>query len=559
MTRGKRRRTVSARAKARGNREAEFIWSTIGKTLVSSQELDVVLSQVIQVLNERVRVETGSILLRDPATNEIVFAKILHGDTEEFASVRLKVGQGIVGSVVETGKSIIVNDVRKDPRWYRNVDKESGFTTRSILCVPLIAKDEVIGAIELLNKQGGDFDASDQQLLESIAAPVAIAVQNARLHQRVLDQLTALTKLFFRVENAKREWETTADALDEGILLSDEHGRILRANNTLANWLHTMPVNLTGQLCYSVIHLSDTPPSLCPHAQLLAHRNHLQVNELNELEEPNLGGVFRVTCYPLPDQVGVPKAIVTVFKNVTEEKRMQAQLIQSEKMAATGRLAASLAHEINNPLQAIKGSLYLAQTDTGNTEKQLEHLSIANAELDRLTSLVQRVLGFSRSTRQLPARVNIPKLLDDTLLLCSRHIETAQVQAETSWETPVPEVQAMANQLTQVFLNLIINAVEAMPNGGILKVEGRTIEDDGSWLRIDIIDSGTGIETENLERIFDPFFTTKGNGIGLGLGISRTIVNNHGGKLTVSSTPGKGSVFSVWLPVTLDSSTLGEE
>lgn len=534
------------RAQPKADREPEFIWSTIGKTLVSSQELDIVLSQVIQLLSERVRVETGSVLLRDPDTDDIDFAKILHGTTEQFATMRLKVGQGIVGRVIESGRSIIVNDVTRDPRWFSKIDTETGFVTRSILCVPLVVKNQVIGAIELLNKQGGKFNSLDQDLLESIAAPIAIAVQNARLHQRMLDQLSAMTQLFHRVENAKREWETTVDALDEGIFLVDDRGCILRANNTLANWLQTAPVNLTGKMCCQVIHGTESPPPECPHAKFMAVQAQTQGDEF---EERNLGGVFRITCFPLPEQIDAVKTTVVVLKNVTEEKRMQAQLIQSEKMVATGRLAASLAHEINNPLQAIKGSLYLAQMDMESPKTQLEHLTTANAELDRIAILVQQVLGFSRSSLDPPSKIDVQQLFRHALSLCGQHLENSRITVETEWTHPIPGILGIGNQLTQVFLNLIINAIEAMPEGGRLRVIGNLNLDDGTWFRIDLVDSGIGISPENLSKVFDPFFTTKENGTGLGLGICRTIVMNHGGKLTVNSAPRNGSTFSVWLPV----------
>jgi GAF domain-containing protein len=384
--------------------EAETIWSTVGKTVISTQDLDQVLSTVIQVVNEKLQVETGSVLLRRPQTDELVFAKILRGNLEQFSSVHLRVGQGIVGWVVATGQSALVPDAAHDPRWYSDVDRKTGFTTRSILCVPLIAKGEVIGAIELLNKQGGTFTPDDLRLVESIAAPVAIAIQNARLHQQLRQQLDEVTQLFERVEHAKKEWEQTVDAIDEGIMLADPQGNILRANRTLANWLHKTATELVGQNCCRVVHRTDSPPPDCPHMQGMAFQD--QARDV-EIEEPHLGGIFRCISYPLRQRDGTFIGTVTVLKNVTTEKRLQSQLIQTEKLAATGRLAASLAHEINNPLQAIQGCLDLAQANPGNAEKQQRYLTLAKSELARLTTIVRLMLDLHRPVKEKRAPVDI--------------------------------------------------------------------------------------------------------------------------------------------------------
>ena len=525
--------------------QAESIWSTVGKTVISTHDLDRVLTAVIQIIQEKMHVEAASVMLREPGTDEIVFAKILHGSTEQFAGIRLKVGQGIIGWVVSKGEPVIIQDVARDPRWYNGVDKSTGFKTHSAICVPLIATDEVIGAIELLNKQGGEFTESDLQLLESIAAPVAIAIQNARLHQRILSQLNDLTDLFRLVENAKKEWEATVDAIDQGIMVTDDTGHILRVNDTLAGWVHTPSHALAGQMCCQVIHGTDVPPSYCPHAQLMLAKDFVRDAEI---EEPRLGGIFHATAYPLKEADGTHIGAVTVLKNVTEEKRMQARLIQSERLAATGRLAASLAHEINNPLQAIEGCLELAQAHPMAHEKQQRHLRMARMEVERLAKMVQGMLNFYRPSQDDHTSTNVANLLDNVLSLSAERLKHAHVTVQSTWDTDVPPVECVADQITQLFLNLILNAVDAMPEGGNLEIRGQLVE-EGQWLTVDFVDHGDGISPNELDKVFEPFYTTRTNGTGLGLSICQNIVDRHGGRLTVSSTVGQGSTFTVWLPM----------
>lgn len=536
---------------------AESVWSTVGKTVISTQDLDQILTTVIQIINEKMHVETGSILLREPDTDMIKFAKIMRGDIEEFASVRLKIGQGIVGWVVATGQPALVPDVSRDPRWYNEIDKGTGFVTRSILCVPLIVGHDVIGAIELLNKRDGVFSQADVHLLESIAAPVAIAIQNAQLHQRIVKQLDDLTRMFHQVEHAKREWETTVDAIDAGIVLTDEAGRVLRANNTLARWAKSTSRDMVGQFCWHVVHNQAEPPDFCPHSRVIAGTKEPCESEI---EDKYLGGVFRTTAFPLYNPEGKFVGAVSVLKDVSEEKRMQAQLIQSEKLAATGRLAASLAHEINNPLQGIQGCLELVEIAQSDAEQE-QYLAMARKEVSRLGTLVKSMLELARPSRGTPTRINIVDLITDVLALSNPSIQKNSIHVETQLDEAMPAIIGVADQLKQVFLNLVLNAIEAMPNGGNLEIRGHSPKN--GWLTVSITDSGNGIPADQLSHLFEPFYSTKTQGIGLGLSISHDILTTHGGRLTVESQIGKGSVFTAWLPITpaqgKPTSTLGDE
>ena len=526
--------------------QAETIWSTVGKMLTATQDLNEVLTGVIRVLNEKMQVEAGSVLLRDAATDELYFAKTLQGDVEQFAAIRIKIGQGIAGWVAQTGQPTLVHDTTQDPRWFDGVDDRTGFVTRSILCVPLLVKGELIGIVEVLNKKQGKFDDKDLQLLQSIASPVAIAIQNARLHQQVQQQLTELTALFHQVERAKIEWEETVDAIDEGITLLDEHSKILRANSTLAQWLETTPSQLVGRTCYEAIHGQAVPPPDCSHGRVLENQSRVCHSEF---DEPRLNGIFHCTSYPFHDSAGELVGSVSVLKNVTVQKRLEAQLIQSEKLAAVGQLATSLAHEINNPLQGIMGCLGLIRADLPDNTRALEFLDMTQSEIDRLATLVQRLLNLYRPAGEKSATVDVRAVMENILALSNKRLQHAQVSLHVQWQMDLPFVQGIENQLKQVFLNLVLNAIEAMPDGGELYVEGQMRQARGTWVVIDIIDSGGGIAPGVLPRIFEPFYTTKTQSTGLGLFICQTLVSSHGGRLTVQSTLGKGSIFSVWLPV----------
>ena len=521
----------------------ELVWGAVGKQVIGAHSLDEVLTVIIQAINQEINVESGSILLREWNSDQLVFAKIMRGDAQHFSSLRIRIGQGIAGWVTQTSQSVIIEDAAKDARWYSGVDRLTGFTTRSILCVPLIAAGETIGVIELLNKLEGSFGQDDLRILETMAAQVAPTIQNKRLQEQMHRAQFPSEELFRKLEHAKREWEDTVDAIDEGIALVDENCRILRANRVLANWINTTPAQLIGRRCFEIFHGGTTAPPTCPHTRLLESGAPAE----GEVESALLGKTFHLKTYPVRDEARNHIGSVNVWRDITAEKRLRAQLIQSEKMAATGRLAASIAHEINNPLQAIRGCVDLAQV-TGDSGKHKRYLAMASTELERLTAIVRRMLDFYRPARAERAPVNVCALIEDVLLFSAKRLQHARVIARTEWASEMPTINGVADQLKQVFLNFILNAVEAMPQGGPLEIRGQMIRDEGTWLTVSIADGGAGIPPQDLDKIFEPFFTTKPDGTGLGLAVCHNIIAQHGGRVTVDSAPGHGSTFSVWLP-----------
>ncbi|MGC9347996.1 MAG: sensor histidine kinase [Anaerolineae bacterium] len=229
-----------------------------------------------------------------------------------------------------------------------------------------------------------------------------------------------------------------------------------------------------------------------------------------------------------------------------EVERSQNQLIQAEKMAAVGRLTASLAHEINNPLQAIQNSLHLASHKGLGDQQKEQFLKMAQTEVNRLMQIVHRMLDFYRpssATQQLD--INEP--VEDALAIASKRLQQSHIQVEARLTPDLPSVRGTANQLTQVFLNIVINAIEAMPDGGTLWV-GTAHHADADQVVAAFRDSGPGVEPEIRSHLFEPFHTSKPTGTGLGLAISYGIIERHNGTIEVESPPGGGTTFIIRLP-----------
>jgi signal transduction histidine kinase/CheY-like chemotaxis protein len=224
----------------------------------------------------------------------------------------------------------------------------------------------------------------------------------------------------------------------------------------------------------------------------------------------------------------------------------QQALLRAEKMAAAGRLTASIAHEINNPLQAVQNCLHLATRGEIAADKQLEYINLANHELDRLMSTVQRMLDFFRPGAVEPQNVNIALLLRRVIDLLTPQLNGRNIRISTGLSSKLPLIVAVSSQLEQVFINLILNAYDAMPNGGEIRINARSVRD---MVEILFRDTGPGIAEEDHLRIFEPFVSTKEGGTGLGLAVSSGIISAHGGNLDLLPDRRPGACFRVLIPI----------
>jgi len=245
---------------------------------------------------------------------------------------------------------------------------------------------------------------------------------------------------------------------------------------------------------------------------------------------------------------------VTVLRDLTalrrvEQLKVERRMLEIEKFAATGRLAATIAHEVNNPMEAIKNAIYLLASAIPENASPV--YNILKSETERVARIVRQMLGLYRNTEQVKP-VNVNTIIEDTLLLLNRQLQRANVEVQTELEV-LPDAVIAADQIRQVLSNLVINARDAMPNGGKLRIRSRHIpgyDDLHGWVRILIADTGSGIPAEMIRSIFEPFVTTKGErGTGLGLWIVKGIIQNHAGKLSVRSRVGRGTTFKIDLPV----------
>ena len=254
----------------------------------------------------------------------------------------------------------------------------------------------------------------------------------------------------------------------------------------------------------------------------------------------------RLTVNQFLDGDGKLTGYIFIAKDITETKKLEYQVFQAEKLAALGQLSAGMAHEINNPLFVISGRLEMLKQEE-LTPKLKEMINLIDTQTNRISKLVDRILRFARKSTPVLEAVNINEIIELSLPLINHNVTPpVKVEIEKSFENNMPKISGDADQLQEVFLNIIINAYQAMPEGGVIKISTSNFKN--LYAQIQISDTGVGIPAANLKNIFMPFFSTKGHGTGLGLSICHNIIKNHNGSIELESQVNQGTTFTVKLP-----------
>jgi signal transduction histidine kinase len=241
---------------------------------------------------------------------------------------------------------------------------------------------------------------------------------------------------------------------------------------------------------------------------------------------------------------------VAVNVDITARKQAEQALIRSEKLASAGRLAATIAHEVNNPLAAVTNALFLIGSDPGLPLSVRQYLELADRELRRAAHMVKQTLGFYREVGT-ETTINLPDIVEEVLHLFEARLKNGAVQVERQYKCTTP-IQAIEGEIRQMISNLIVNSIDAMPQHGTLhlRTAGPISVDHRPMVTLTISDTGVGVADEHRKRIFEPFFTTKKSlGTGLGLWVTSELVKKHDGRIRIRSRVGKGTVVTIWLPI----------
>jgi two-component system NtrC family sensor kinase len=395
----------------------------------------------------------------------------------------------------------------------------------SWLIVPLIAKARVTGSVAVRGEPGR-YTPGDLALLQGLVSQASIALESARLVDLH--------------DDGRRSWQEVVDAISPALCIVDRGGRIRRANRAFADLVNAPPAGLIGRPWQAFV-----PPEWATDLQ----RALEQQGAGREVDLRTGDRTYAVTAVPISSTDR--STIVLLFDDQTERRRLQDQLIQSEKMSAIGQLIAGIAHDLNNPLASVVGFAdYLTEVPSVPPTLR-EPLSVIQEEAERASNIVKNLLSFARKQEHQRRPTPLKPLLDATFLLLRNQLMAHRVEAslEVEPELPVPDIDP--NQIQQVFVNLINNAAQAIASTGR---PGTIVVRARRWLdgvAIDVADDGPGMSEALAAQVFEPFFTTKpeGEGTGLGLSISQGIVREHGGRIMLATEEGRGSTFTVQLPL----------
>jgi PAS domain S-box-containing protein len=585
-------------AAEREQRELAETLLEMDSILSASLDRERVLSLMLEQLARVVVYDNASVMLVSGNTLDLVAQRGL--DSPEPLPPRLQI-QDLphVQEVLESRRPRTIPDIRAAAGWlHQPASPPSGSTegqhVRCWLGVPLVVQDRAIGLLNLGHAQPGFYDAEHAELVEAFAAHAALAIENARLleAERQQHRLAEALRHAAAAVSSTLDLDQVLDRILQQVthVIPGDAAKILLIEDGRARavrWRGYERFGIQDQIASLAFPVADMQalrqmqetgsPIVIPHTH--AYAGWIRVPEMEWLRSyvaapirardkdgvPAVIGFLTVDSATPGFFTGVHADRLQTFadqasmaiqnahlyedlrRQMQELQSAQTQLVQSAKMAAIGELAAGVAHELNNPLTSVLGFSELLLRDTEADAPAHNDLAIIVEETRRARDIVRGLLTFAHQTASTPEPADLNQVLQQTLSLIRRQIELRRVTLHETYADDLPYIPLDASRLKQVILNLVTNALDAMPRGGTLTVSTRRVADD---LAISFADTGTGIAQDHLPRIFEPFFTTKptGQGIGLGLSVSLGIIQEHGGRIDVESRVGEGSTFTVWLP-----------
>ena len=415
---------------------------------------------------------------------------------------------------------------------------------RPRVAVPLKFKDRMNGFLLLGDSREKDyFNQFDLQTLEILSGQCAVSLENAISFERLRRQQRRLQDMNKELTISRNKLEAFFDGISTPIAIQDINYNIVMVNQAATRYFRTPFDKLIGAKCYKMFFGRNKPCENCMAQDSL----HTGLQFGIERIHPTHNITFSVQFYPIHVPPGADRIFLEFFQDISQQKHLQEELIQSEKLASIGTLASGIAHEINNPLGGIIGTAEIMLDEIGADSKLREYANDIIRYGRGAAEVIKELTTFSHQGRGAHMGMNVSDVVDQALKLASRGLDFGEIIVEKQYDD-LPEIEGNPNELEQVFLNLIMNAVQAMKGRGRLTIVCTRSE----WnLIVSVRDTGPGIDAQNVDKIFNPFFTTKdpGKGTGLGLSISHQIVYRMGGRITVSSFPDEGTTFTVNLPL----------
>jgi len=443
-----------------------------------------------------------------------------------------------IGFVFPKKESLYWNAIQSLEKIFYQLNEDSSFYVEkkgyqslcieSALVIPLLSKEVRIGVLSIGMKKVSHFDDYDLSFFQQLSDQIAVCIENARLYQKVLTN--------------QKEWEETFRAVSDMIFITDLCGKVLRTNDAAKAYFQQ---EFIYQPIQDVLKIDEKE----------FQNKYLSTNQ-NIYKEIHLeNNVFEFRSFPIVNTNQEAYAFIIYINDITEKRKIEAQLVQSAKLAAIGEMAAGVAHELNNPLTAILGNSQLLLRTMKEQNSSYKLLNDIFSCGKRCKAIIQNLLTFSRQDEYLFEECSINEAVEQVLRIVGDQIQQQQITIQKKLNESISPFLGNSQQIGQIILNLLINAKDALEEKSIeqktIQIETKeTMEDDQKWIILSVQDNGIGIQKQFLQEIFNPFYTTKrpGKGTGLGLSVSLGIAETHGGSILAKSQYGEGSEFILKLP-----------
>lgn len=517
------------------------IMNNINKILASNLDIREVYKSFSEELNKVIDFDRMSITLLDEKRDEFLIFAV----SKDYRDSRLEEGMHyskygtLAGKVVDNGEVYMVTDTSQGSFSTDPILFKEGIKSR--LSFPLICKGEIIGSLNFGSNNVRNYSENHVEIIQKIAPQLAIAIDN--------------TCLFDKIKESEEKYRNLVEDIEDVIFRLDKKGRYLFLNNALRNVTGYNPREFyeNPAIAMEIIHKDDGEFVRETTRRVLSG----ELKASKDLE-------YRIYCkngdelwvsqntYPIKNKKGNIVGIEGIMRDITDSKKIEEQIRRSERLASIGELAASIAHEIRNPLGAISNSVGMLKRDLSLKGDDQRLFDMVVEETDRLNSIITNFLTFAHPAEYHFIRSDIPEIIDETLFLLEQDERFhKEIRVVKMYANDVPKVYVDRNWIRKVFWNLFVNSIDAMPRGGKIFIRVRKPKSsDKNEIEIVIADTGLGIPPEIIRKIFEPFFTTKkSKGTGLGLSIVHRIVDNHGGVIDVRSKQNKGTIFTLRLPI----------
>jgi PAS domain S-box-containing protein len=529
----------------------------VDQAILAARSVDEIAEAALTRVPQLLDCVRASVKLYDLEAEEMSLLAVHTGD-------ETRIGKGWRGAIddewarrledLRRGATVTIEDVQQTPSgspWQEALREEY---VRALVIVPLLIEGKLIGSLNLGMRAPEQLTSGQMDIAQELAIQLAIGIQQARLRERVRRHAQELEERVERrtaaLQASQARFRSIFEGAAIGIALVDREGQIVQSNPALQEMLGYGDEALLELDLAALSHPDDRDADVDLYRTLAAEGRDHHTAEKRLVRKDGRVLWANVTLSAAQEAWCQPQFFIAMIEDITERKQVQEALIQTEKLAITGRMAASLAHEINNPLQSAIGCLGLAQEslDEGAGEDARQLFQIVLEELRRTADVVADMRDIHRRSKPMERKpTDVNALLEQVLTLNQKKCENHGVEVIWNREDDLPCLMLAPDRIQQVFLNLALNAVEAMPDGGRLEMSAVRV-DDPPGVSVIFADSGVGIGPDGLSHLFDPFYTEKAEGLGLGLFISKNIVENHGGRIEVASQPGEGTTFTVWLP-----------